>query len=546
LIEVKAKSIEQKDENAFINSRGEIDSKWKPYILDAAFQKYVLQQAKPEYCISAFLMVANKQSKCPTDGLNQKFKIVINKEGRKQVKVSENLSIQDLSNPILCQINVDKCCDIIYRQMYGIDGSLKFDEYVAMLADHYKHDIKILPIPSAACANCEFKASDEEEKADIKSGFKECWKEFYSWNDDDFQQPNIFDIWNFRKKDDYLHSGCIKLSEITEADIIPKSDAKPGISSSERQWLQVQKAQTDDHSVWIDKENLKREMDSWVYPLHFIDFETTMVAIPFNKGRHPYEGIAFQYSHHVVQKDGKIEHRGQYINTTPGFFPNFEFIRHLERELSQDNGSIFRYAAHENTFLNLIYTQLVDATSEIPNKDELCDFIRTITHSISRQNDQWVGERNMIDMLELVKRYYFDPATKGSNSIKQVLPAMLNSSEYLQKKYSQPIYGAANGITSLNYKNWKWIEYEKGHVIDPYLLLPKMFGDLKKEEYFLLNESDEIKNGGAAMTAYAKMQFEEMTDYERAEIQKALLKYCELDTMAMVMIYEGWYDFIQL
>jgi hypothetical protein len=33
-----------------------------------------------------------------------------------------------------------------------------------------------------------------------------------------------------------------------------------------------------------------------------------------------------------------------------------------------------------------------------------------------------------------------------------------------------------------------------------------------------------------------------MSDYERSEIQKALLKYCELDTMAMVMIWEGLKD----
>ncbi len=44
--------------------------------------------------------------------------------------------------------------------------------------------------------------------------------------------------------------------------------------------------------------------------------------------------------------------------------------------------------------------------------------------------------------------------------------------------------------------------------------------------------------------AYARMQFEEMTDYERQEISRALLKYCELDTLAMVMLYEGWLDLI--
>ena len=46
------------------------------------------------------------------------------------------------------------------------------------------------------------------------------------------------------------------------------------------------------------------------------------------------------------------------------------------------------------------------------------------------------------------------------------------------------------------------------------------------------------------MTAYAKMQFAEISEYERQETNKALLKYCELDTLAMVMLYEGWKDLI--
>jgi hypothetical protein len=150
----------------------------------------------------------------------------------------------------------------------------------------------------------------------------------------------------------------------------------------------------------------------------------------------------------------------------------------------------------------------------------------------------------MIDMLELVKRYYYDPATKGSNSIKDVLPAILSSSEFLQKKYSKPIYGADGGIPSLNYRDWQWIKLENGSVIDPYKLLPKMFQDFTDKELELLSDDDELKGGGAALAAYARLQFEEMSEYERLEIRKALLKYCELDTLAMVMIYEGWGEMI--
>ena len=46
------------------------------------------------------------------------------------------------------------------------------------------------------------------------------------------------------------------------------------------------------------------------------------------------------------------------------------------------------------------------------------------------------------------------------------------------------------------------------------------------------------------MTAYAKLQFTEMSDLEREQVRKALLKYYELDTFAMVMIYEGWREMV--
>jgi hypothetical protein len=212
--------------------------------------------------------------------------------------------------------------------------------------------------------------------------------------------------------------------------------------------------------------------------------------------------------------------------------------------LEQDEGSIFRYAAHENTFLNLIHRQLMEDQENITDREDLCSFIRTITTSVNGSATKWTGNRSMIDMCELVKRYYYDPATNGSNSIKQVLPAILNGSCFLKEKYSEPIYGAVGGISSLNYKDWKWIKVENGRVADPYKLLPKMFQDISEKDFALLSDSDELRDGGAALTAYARMQFEEMSEYERTEIRKALLQYCELDTLAMVMIYEGWKDLI--
>ena len=53
-------------------------------------------------------------------------------------------------------------------------------------------------------------------------------------------------------------------------------------------------------------------------------------------------------------------------------------------------------------------------------------------------------------------------------------------------------------------------------------------------------QDDSIDDGGAAMTAWSRMQFTEMRDLERVAIQAALLKYCELDTLSMVWLLEYW------
>jgi hypothetical protein len=78
--------------------------------------------------------------------------------------------------------------------------------------------------------------------------------------------------------------------------------------------------------------------------------------------------------------------------------------------------------------------------------------------------------------------------------------------------------------------------------MNPYELLPPVFSDLAVgwEDEINSDDASEIADGGAAMTAYLRMQFSDVAAAERAATRKALLRYCELDTLAMVMVYEAW------
>jgi hypothetical protein len=296
--------------------------------------------------------------------------------------------------------------------------------------------------------------------------------------------------------------------------------------------------------VYINVDELREEMSKWKFPLHMIDFETTAVALPFYKGLRPYEQVAFQFSHHVIEKTNGsyvVKHIGQYLNTQKGFFPNFEFVRELKKQLEKDDGSVFRYSNHENTILRCIYDQL--EKSEERDKNDLMDFIDTITHK-----DDHVGERDMIDLWDVVKKYYYHPSMKGSNSIKVVLPAVLNSSKLLKNKYSKPIYG--KDIISQNYdaSNSKiWISYDKDGIVEnPYKHLEPVsaFLNISEDEIAQYENSldESVSNGGAALAAYSKLQFSD--DVASAALQEALLRYCELDTLAMVFIWEYFNEMI--
>ena len=46
-----------------------------------------------------------------------------------------------------------------------------------------------------------------------------------------------------------------------------------------------------------------------------------------------------------------------------------------------------------------------------------------------------------------------------------------------------------------------------------------------------------------AASAYARWQFEDVDIVERRMIREALLCYCELDTLAMLMIIQAWDGF---
>lgn len=535
LIEVKAKSYNSVKPEFFV-ARGGIRSDMLPYFQDAAFQKWVLQQAFPSAVIKTYLMMPDKAQIAPINGINQMFRILPNREV--ETTIPPGVDGKSLAEQLLAKVDITPSVnDILASPLRFPGGPLPFTDAANLWARQYAADLLAAPPIGAHCSGCQFDAPADGQLA---SGFRECWKEALGWSDADFDAGTVLDLYKSLRKQKLIDQGVFKLSHVQKDDLgdFDEDPGPSGMSIKQRQWMQVAGLPDEDRDkgYYLDTTLVHNAMAEWRFPLHFIDFETAAVALPFHAEMRPYQSVAFQFSHHEMDANGEIRHVGQFLCAEPGFFPNYDFARALMQELNGDEGTVFMWSHHENTILNAISRQLVEDDNPPDDREELLSFLDSMTKG---------GCRAMVDLCDLAGKAYFHPDTKGSSSIKKVLPAILKGSDLLKTKYSRPIYGAPGGMPSLNFASpngFAWIDVSTdGTVSDPYGKLKDLAGDLLPADVDERAGDDSIiAEGGAAASAYARLQFEQMDAQTRDRIKSALLRYCELDTLAMSMIVEAW------
>lgn len=544
LIEVKAKSWNP-SEDALLKKRGGIAAEFQSYVLDLAYQVFVFQRSYPRLNVSSYLMLPDTGTRTSVDGLNRKFKVC--RDGTSaRVEVAIGTDVNAIGASILRLVEADKAVQSILEEGIEISGATEpFTNAVSILRDAMRSERRISTTPHANCGKCEFRSEHPVSSSQL-SGFHECWKEAFGWSDEDFQEGTVLDLWNSRSKDALIAEGIRKLSDVRR-DHLKVEPGKLGLSHGQRQWMQVSGEWEGGGPLFLDRERMGLAISTWQYPLHFIDFETAAVALPYFTGQRPYGQLAFQFSHHVMHHDGRIEHRSQFLHRTVGTYPNIEFLRELKSALTEQ-GTVFRWATHENTILRDLRRQVLESDAAPQDLNELVEFIDSLTYSNESEGGGRVtGARCMVDLKEIAERYFFHPATRGSSSLKKVLPAVFESSDELKSIYSQPIYGVNAQIRSRNFvEPMTW--WQPGNpVLDPYSLLPPIFDDVSPEEIAALefNLDAELADGIAATIAYMRLQSEIMPTDTRLRIEKALLRYCELDTLAMVMVVQAWQGWLR-
>ncbi len=273
---------------------------------------------------------------------------------------------------------------------------------------------------------------------------------FFSYCTRDLPKPSIFDISGIqtRTKLANFRKGVVSFADIEAAKAL-----KPDRMQEVLQELY-------DLPPVVDRAGIRGFLETLSWPLYFLDFESFQPAVPRYDRTRPYEQIVFQYSLHIIEREGgELRHR-EYLAPT-GADPRRGVAEQLCRDIPPAACVLAYNMSFEKTRIRglaALYPDLAEHLMSI--HDHMADL-----------------------MVPFQKKYCYNRDMHGSYSIKAVLPALFPH--------------------------------------DPALDYHSLEG---------------VHNGGEASAAFENL--EKMTPEEQAACRRDLLRYCGLDTLAMVKIWE--------
>ena len=351
-----------------------------------------------------------------------------------------------------CGVKVTGTYLVNINSDYIFDGTLKLNE-LFKITDVWKFVVDEQKEVEEKIKMAEKLLEDKNEpNIDISCNCNSPYKcGFWKYCSKHLPKPSVFDLYrlNFSKKIEYYNRGIISFDDLE----------KTGWFLGDIRNRQIEYA-LHDKGVYVDKENIKKFLDTLSYPLYFLDFETQQPIIPLYKGTRPYQQIPFQYSlHYIENKGGELKHK-EFLGIS-GEDPR----RGLAEALCNDIPAGACVLAYNKKF-------------ECGRIGELAEIFPDL------QKHLYSIEFSIKDLLDPFRYgYYYKKEMGGSFSIKSVLPAMFPDDP------------------TLNYHNL-----------------------------------DGVHNGGEAMSIFPKIK--DMPLKEQEVARHNLLKYCELDTFAMVKIWQ--------
>jgi hypothetical protein len=190
------------------------------------------------------------------------------------------------------------------------------------------------------------------------------------------------------------------------------------------------------------------------YPRRYLDFEAVQFPLPRWPDTRPYESLPFQWSCHIERENGALTHH-EFLDTSGA--PPMQPLADALLETLGSQGPILCYGPFERAVIARLGARLPPLQ---PRLHALAD--------------------RLVDLLPLLRSYYYHPAMKGSFSLKAVLPTLGGPHDY-----------AAAGM---------------------------------------------VQDGVGAQIVYAQLLDDPLTPAQREDAADALRAYCRMDTLALVEI----------
>lgn len=250
--------------------------------------------------------------------------------------------------------------------------------------------------------------------------------------------------------------------------------------------------------TYVDVPLLKKFISSIKYPIFFLDFETCQETFPKYKNSRPYSQIPFQYSLHIMRKfDGDLnsackEHKEYLGNGVDD--PREDLAKQLINDL-EDRGSI---VAYHSDFEEKVIKQLA---KDYPH----------LSQELLKLVDRIIDLETVFSQKKKIQTGYYAKRTENS-------------------KKGDPKYEEIS--SPCIYKN------EMGSSCSIKHVLPAFYPNDNDLNY---NNLKDVHRGDEAIEAYKKLAT--LTSKpEIDELRNNMLKYCCLDTKAMVALFIKFYD----
>jgi len=353
----------------------------------------------------------------------------------------------------LCGLRINKCHLVAINNKYvksgEIDAKKLFNiEDITETIDPFFEEVE----KNLTTAK-EVVDSKEEPNIDLNESCSSPYPcSFYSHCSKHLPENNIFNVYKMGGVEKFLNyrNGIVSFEDIRKNEI----------ELTDMQRRQVDTV-LDNLNPHVDRDGIAGFLSQLKFPIYFLDFETYSSTIPKYDGEKPFQQITFQYSLHILKKEGgKLKHKEFLAKENKREWK--KLAERLSKDIKSDGGSIVAYSKN----------------SEIRSIKDMAKAFPHLREKLYEMADR------VVDLLDVFQNgYYYNKEMEGKFSIKSVLPAL--------------------------FPNHPELDYRK---------------------------NEDIKGGMAASLAYATL--EKRDKKERKRIRKNLLKYCHLDTLAMVEIYK--------